>query len=92
MDEEVIVQIKDFIANNKLDFSGEGSDLNGNCVILCGYLLHIEEDIEDFLAAEGFDDFHSDVDLELRRVMNYAADNDYGDWWKSKEAKKMYKF
>ena len=30
--------VKEFIKNNGLDFSGSGSDLNGNCVILGIYL------------------------------------------------------
>jgi len=92
MDEEVIVKIKDFITNNRLDFSGSGSDLNGNCVILCGYLLHIEKDIKDLLVTEVFINFPSEVDDELYRVFEFAEANNYGAWWKSPEAKKMYKF
>jgi hypothetical protein len=86
------IKIQDFITNNNIDLSGEGSDLNGNCVILCGYLLHIGVDIEEFLAEDGFDGFDGDVDHELRRVYEFANDNNYGDWWTTKDAKLTYKF
>ena len=34
-------KIKQFIEDNKLDFTGSESELNSNCCILAGYSLHI---------------------------------------------------
>lgn len=97
-------KIKKFIEDNKLDFSGSGSDLNGQCVILAGYALYLNLDLKDML--EITDDLEilpagSRVRLvggscwsweEFKRVFEYAEANNYGDWWKHKEAHDMYIF
>jgi hypothetical protein len=91
-------KIEKFIENNSLDFSGTGSDLNGNCVILAGYACYIGvnntrefEDILDIFDLRG-DIIDSDAWDKLKDVFNYAHDNNYGEWWTKESAKTMYKF
>jgi hypothetical protein len=88
--------LNEFITNNDLDFSGEGSDLNGNCVILAGYLCYLLD--ERGLDAGHGDDaigqlsLTSDAQRELNRVFAYAYISSYERWWKSADAKAKYKF
>ena len=87
-----MTKIEQFIVDNDLDFESTDSGLNANCVVLAGYALHIGlEDFEDELLPELV---HVSVDAleELERVFNYASANNYGAWWDTKHAKKMYKF
>ena len=47
-------KVEKFIKDNGLDFSGDGSELNSNCVILIGYMLYIgiEEDEQTGMVLE----------------------------------------
>ena len=90
-------KIVKFIADNKLDLTiGAGSGLNSACVILAGYALHLGIDEVDTLneyveeSLEGPTSY--DYDEEMNKVFEYAYNNNYGGWWTSAEAKKMYKF
>lgn len=91
-------KIQKFIKENNLDFSGFGSDLNGACVALAGYALHLNGDQDDFgqLLADIEEDgrvyLTSEASEELERVSYYAYQNNYADWWQTKEAKKQYIF
>ena len=73
--------IKKFIEDNNLDFTGSGSELNGNCVILAGYALHkglIWEDLEDIINTE----FSSEASHEFDRVFTFAENKNYYDKYK----------
>lgn len=90
--------IEKFIRLNGLDFSGSGSELNGNCVILAGYAHYLGFDTYDKLADELYS-FDPDDEIiptscsdELERVFEYAVRNNYGKWWHSEESKKTYVF
>lgn len=84
-------KIEKFIKDNKLDFTGSGSDLNGNCVILAGYACYLGLSEEDLLASILPLDI-LDRGMELVRVFNYAYKNNYGEYWKTSDAKKTYAF
>ncbi len=87
-----MTKIEQFIVDNDLDFESTDSGLNANCVVLAGYALHLGlEDFETELLPE-VEDFNNDALIELERVHDYAAVNNYGAWWTSPMAKRMYKF
>ena len=88
-------QIKDFIENNNLDFSGSGSELNSVCTTISGYALHIGIDNVDTLIDIVNSHFPYGTFVEqkeLERVFKFAKNANYGDWWSNAAAKKMYKF
>lgn len=102
------MNLLEFIDKNELDFTGSGSDLNGNCVVLAGYALHkgftspidvsneIRKDpvlwteslrrggCERVAPARGV------VLNEFDRVFTYAKNNNYGDYWKTEDAREKY--
>ena len=84
--------VKKFIEDNNLYFTGIGSDLNGECVVLAGFCCYKE--LDNQAAEEIFNDlYHStDAQLEFSRVMNYAIENSYGLWWRVAASHRMYKF
>ena len=82
--------VKQFIEDNNLDFTDSGSSLNSNCVILAGYacVLGLEwSELIDFLEDIPIEDIG-----ELERVFNYARSHNYGAFWETEEAHKLYKF
>jgi hypothetical protein len=85
-----------FIDDNKLDFSGSGSDLNGACVILAGYICYLlDESDED--VGEGKDIVNilpiaTVARGELMRVFNFAWYENYGAFWRTQQAKDEYVF
>mgnify|MGYP003612169864 CR=1 FL=1 len=88
--------LKEFIVNNGLDLSGKGSELNGNCVILAGYLCYIVSERELGLY-EGIDaikqlELSTDSTNELIRVFDFAYISSYEHFWTTKDAKDKYKF
>ena len=87
-----IEQINKFIEHNELDFSGDGSSLNGNCVILAGYLCYLGLEDNDFIKEQLIIDFSNEAEDEFERVLIVAKRKSYGDWWKKPEAKEKYKF
>ena len=95
---ELITKNKDlvnFIIENSLNFNGSGSGLNGMCVVLAGYALHLgytnTEGLKEAIN-EVFPKAVGNYEKELERVFTYADDNNYGKYWKTEDAKLMYKF
>lgn len=88
-----VEKLQKFIEDNKLDFTASGSSLNSAFTTLSGYSLFIntsEDEIRDVLENTG--ELTSMELKEFDRVYNYSKKNNYGEWWKKEEAKKMYKF
>ena len=85
-------KLKEFIKNNKLDFTGSGSGLNANFVVLAGYICYLV-DYNEF-DDDGLEDVLDELDIDnsFDSVYNYAKSHDYGAWWKSEEAHKIYNF
>lgn len=83
--------IEQFITDNKLDFSGSGSELNSNCCVLAGFALFQNIEWSDLVdkfieATEGnFFDF-----TELKRVYAYANVKNYGAKWEAGDYKGTY--
>jgi hypothetical protein len=95
MGRKKINKIEKFINDNKLDFSGSGSDLNGNCVILAGYACYLELNETDFF--ELFyttltPSYNVEVENELKRLLKYAYNKNYDQYWYTSEAKGTYIF
>ena len=85
-----------FIDNNKLDFSGSGSDLNGTCVILAGYICYLVDE-DDLDRGNGEDIINvlsipTDAKKELLRVFEFAYYGNYDKFWKTQQAKDEYVF
>lgn len=91
-------KIQQFIIDNKIDLSGTGSELNGNCVILAGFALHLNGDTDDFsqlvkdIEESGKFTLSSAAANELERVFDYAYSNNYYQFWDKPEAKEQYVF
>ena len=91
-------KIQQFIIDNKIDLSGTGSELNGNCVILAGLALHLNGDANDFpqvvkdIEEDGKFTLNSTAAGELERVFDYAYSNNYYKFWDKPEAKEQYVF
>lgn len=88
--------VKKFIEDNKLDFSGRGSELNGNCTALAGFICYVlDKDPDNYLSSHGYEiiselDISTDAAIELERVFEYAYNNYYEKFWKTPAAKKEY--
>jgi hypothetical protein len=91
-------KIQQFIVDNNIDLSDTGSELNGNCVILAGFALHLNEDTYDFpqvvrdIEEGDIYTLSSEAYEELARVFNYAYSNNYFKFWDTPEAKEQYVF
>ena len=83
-------KIKKFIEDNELDFTGFGSELNSVCCIISGYACYLRLSFSE-LKEQMKDVDISDTD-ELRRVFEYAENNNYGEWWNYGGARSLYKF
>lgn len=88
-------KLEKFIKANGLTFKGTGSDLNSDCCIISGYA--------DFLGVSQVSEINEaiikvdpkvgeDFMPELKRVFDFAYTYNYGNFWKSDEAAKQYKF
>jgi hypothetical protein len=93
---ELKEKIEKFIVDNKLEFNDGDSGLNGNCVILAGFLCYllVEEERE---ISEGVDIIQSlglsaEAETELERVFNFAWYSEYEYFWKTEDAKETYVF
>ncbi len=90
--EQKKLDLEQFIKDNNIDLTQTGSNLNGQCVVLSGFALYLGMDFNDvdnvvkemFPEASYFD--------ELERVFNYADSHNYSSYWKTDQAKQMYKF
>lgn len=89
---EPIDIVKKFITDNGLDFSGSGSDLNGNCVILAGFICYVTIGSSGGRRVVFGLDLPSEAEEELLRVFDYAYNNDYSTFWDTPEAREKYKF
>lgn len=83
--------IKKFIEDNGLDFTGSGSELNGNCVILAGFALYkgldadkFNEEINEYIPLT------AEVEDELNRAFDFAIKKNYGKAWETEAYKKKY--
>lgn len=88
--------VKKFIEDNKLDLSGSGSELNGNCVILAGFICYVI-DFSELGWKEGNEliselDLNFDANAELLRVFDFAYESSYEKFWKTTSAKEQYIF
>lgn len=88
--------IKEFVVKNNINLDAYGSALNGACVILSGFALHLRiptaEDLISILKKEFPDIDSRDYNKELTRVFEYAKYHDYEIFWSTIQAKKEYKF
>ena len=83
-----------FIKDNKLSFIGADSAVNSSCTIISGFA--------DYLGISDWRDVATAISkaepeavgyrTELKRVFEFAYHYNYGNFWKTDEAKKMYKF
>lgn len=96
--EKLIEQVNKFIKENDLDFSGEGSELNGNCTILAGFICYLLAE-NHLVSSNGIKIINSpllelskEATKELERVFDYAWKSNYKHFWKTKEATIQYKF
>ena len=85
-----------FIDDNDLDFSGSGSDLNGVCCALAGYICYLIDE-SDENKGDGEDIINqipmmSDARIELYRVFDFAYDANYENFWRTQQAKDEYVF
>ena len=88
-----MVEIEKFIKENGLSFIGTGSHLNGSCVVLAGYALHLKLNSFGFLLdALTVTKLSPTAEAELERVYDFAYVNSYEKFWKTKAAKLQYKF
>ena len=86
-----------FIKENKLSFTGVGSELNSDCCIISGYadycgITESEEIEEAIKKAHHRAILSDDLKKELERVFEFAYGYNYGNYWKTDDAKLMYKF
>jgi len=87
--------LEKFIKENRLDFSGiNNSNLNSDCCIISGYALHIGATEENVINAIWTVKKAKNINFlqELEKVFKFAEKKNYGKWWSTPEAKKMYKF
>ena len=99
---KTIERVKKFIKDNNLDLSGEDSELNGNCVIVAGFIdFLVEQDEDTQFAGDPFDDgiqiirsldLSVEAENELERVFDFAYMNNYFEFWDTPEAKEQYVF
>ena len=83
--------IRKFIEENKISFK-EG-ERNSSIVTLIGYSLYLglnQIDLENELLEEAKEDVF--IENEIERLWNFCRIKNYGDWWKTEEAKSLYKF
>lgn len=89
-------KIQQFIVDNNIDLSGTGSELNGNCVILAGFLCYLLVK-EDKVELDGLNLIQSlelspEAETELERVFEFAWAAGYEDFWETEDAKEEYIF
>jgi len=83
--------IRKFIEDNNISFEEGGR--NSAITVLIGYTLYLEkekEDLEITLSKEiSKDGFLLD---EIDKLWGYCKVRNYGNFWKTEEAKSLYKF
>ena len=93
---ELKAKIEKFIVDNELEFNDRDSGLNGNCVVLAGFLCYllVEEErgeLEGINVIQSLG-LSSEAETELERVFEYAWTSDYEDFWETEDAKETYVF
>lgn len=84
-----VEKLKQFITDNKLEFnSGSGGDVN--ILALCGYACYIDASQEEVIQAANSND--TDIDDEIKRVLDYAYNHNYAKFWQTEKARKQYTF
>jgi hypothetical protein len=84
-----VEKLKKFITDNNLEFnSGSGGDVN--ILALCGYGCYINTSAADCINSVESEDIN--LNLEISRVFEYAATHNYHKWWKTDNAKKLWKY
>jgi hypothetical protein len=84
-----VEKLKQFITDNKLEFNG-GSGGDVNILALCGYACYIEASQEEVIQAANSND--TDIDDEIKRVLDYAYNHNYAKFWETDKAHKQYTF
>lgn len=84
-----VEKLKQFITDNKLEFNG-GSGGDVNILALCGYACYIEASQEEVIQAANSND--TDIDDEIKRVLDYAYNHNYAKFWQKEKARKQYIF
>ncbi len=106
MTKTIINKVKRFIKDNDLDFEEVGSELNGNCTTLAGFICYVLAEArpkitKPYTHAKEKDDGFEIIDnlrlpleanRELHRVYDYAFENCYENYWKTEEARDKYIF
>lgn len=89
-----ITVLENFILENDLMFNDTGSGLNSDCTILSGFANFegYHDSSDPIQAVKNIRPDATVFEDELERVFHYAALKNYGKWWESEEAEKMYKF
>ncbi|MFA7367869.1 MAG: hypothetical protein WC008_06115 [Bacilli bacterium] len=93
---ELKEKVEKFIVDNKLEFNDGDSGLNGNCVILAGFLCYLLVE-EERGNSEGIDVIRSlglvpEAENELERVFDFAWASGYEEFWITEDAKETYVF
>ena len=86
--------VKKFIQDNGLDFTGSGSELNGNCLILAGWACYkgfTPQELETQFN-EAIPDRSTESLIELLKVFEFAQKKDYGKVWETEHFKLTYKY
>lgn len=86
-----------FIKENNLMFDGVGSELNSDCVIIGGFADHcgisasadVRSAVKEALSTSSLS---VTIEKEIDRVFDFAYTYNYGNWWKNRDAKRLYKF
>lgn len=84
-------KIKEFIKENKIDFSV--GQRNSSCVVLVGYAQHLgltESQLQEELKNESIKD--SFIAEEVTRLFDYCKARNYKYFWDTPKAKELYKF
>lgn len=80
--------LKKFIQDNKLEF--KPGNRNTPLVALCGFAIY--KGFDNQTCIDSIENIDEETEVELLRVYDYAHKNNYGEFWKSKQAKKEYIF
>lgn len=86
-------EILEFVKSNNIVLTETQSSLNSQCCILAGFSLYNDiensDDVIEILKEE-YKELNSEFITEFERVFEYAKAHNYGDFWTSDAAKKMY--
>jgi len=83
-------KIQDFITNNALDLSGQGSELNGNCLLIASYASYLKFDEDELIKNIEILNLNRKSYLEILRLFDYANKHNYAKVWKTEDYKKKY--